>query len=59
MTFALMGYATKGKKQDLTLHPVEKQQNNHAYADNPNAVLYNSAGLPASPFVAVLPAARP
>ena len=42
-------------------HPDIKQpvQVRYAYADNPNAVLYNSAGLPASPFVAALPAVRP
>ena len=53
-----------GKQQGNQLrlsHPDIKQpvQVRYAYADNPNAVLYNSAGLPASPFVAVLPVARP
>jgi sialate O-acetylesterase len=42
-------------------HPDIKQpvQVRYAYTDNPNAVLYNSAGLPASPFVAVLSAVQP
>lgn len=53
-----------GKQQINQLrlsHPNIKQpvQVRYAYADNPNAVLYNSAGLPASPFVAALPTARP